>query len=142
MSVTQQIEHVLSTHHAYLREHMGPLSHDLRAARAPRSVLEPWETLADVLEDHLWKEENILFPGALRLESGGGGLGCGFEGPITQMRHEHTLIEDLMGTLRAHLGEAGELGPRLAHLLDDLEAHAHLEDDTLFPAILALGGED
>lgn len=139
MTLAERIDHVLGTHHAFLRAHLDPLDEDLRAANVPASVLGPWSELVAMLEDHLWKEESLLFPAVRRALDGAPGARVGFDGPLAQMAYEHEVIDGIVATLRAALDQAGALGPRLAWVLDDLETHHRFEDEQIFPAIAELG---
>jgi iron-sulfur cluster repair protein YtfE (RIC family) len=129
-------QHILDTHHALLHAELPRLSAALRAAPGP--VRGPWFALAQLLEEHLIKEERILFPIILSLAAGQGSGGCGVSGPIRQMGHEHDQIRALEEELRQNLALAGAEAGALGRLLDDLHLHAEKEDDALFPAAVGL----
>lgn len=131
MRVADRIDHVLETHHAFLHRELDPLTEALEAARVDLKLLTAWRELAELLREHLWKEERILFPAAL-----GGQTPCGLQGPIRQMRYEHEIIDRMVDELRGRLGVAGALADRVQAVLDDLDVHARYEDEELFPAIL------
>lgn len=122
-------QHILDTHHAYLHTNLPKVREALRGA--PASVGVPFLQLFAVLDEHLTKEERILFPHILE-----GGELAWLEAPITQMRAEHQVIEKLMARLREVAGEAGAGREPLLALLDDLAVHARREDEELFPAVL------
>lgn len=138
MHLSNTIDRILDTHHALLHAELPEM--DRAFASCAPALRGPWRVLSTLLAEHLMKEERILFPTIKQLEAGGPGMGCGLAGPIRQMQHEHGLIEDLEGNVRAHAHLAGALQPRLIALLDDLVKHAHLEDTALFPAALELEG--
>lgn len=133
-------QRILDTHHALLHAELPRLRHALR--RAPPALAIPFAQLTVLLEDHLGKEEGILFPRILALAGEGGGAGCGLGGPITQMHAEHGAIRELERAVREAAPLAGEHAPALLALLDDLVIHARTEDEDLFPAALALAGEE
>lgn len=127
---------ILDTHHVFLHREMGPLTTALRSA--PVEIRQHWAELAQVLEDHLMKEEVILFPSIQALARGDLSTAMHVLGPIPQMKVDHAHIHRLEALLRADAARAGEAGPALLVLLDDLADHARKEDEVLFPAALAL----
>jgi regulator of cell morphogenesis and NO signaling len=107
------------------------------AERAPIGLADLLEAMAADLEDHMWKEEERLFP---MMVQGGGGL---IAGPIAQMRAEHadqtghllalehitrghSAPEDACGSWRALMDATRDL-------MDELIAHMWLENAVLFP---------
>lgn len=138
------IDHILSRYHDRHREQLPEL---IRLARrvesvhgdredCPRGLADHLEAMADALETHMQKEEQVLFP-MLRRD-----LGQMAQGPIQVMRQEHdhhgaelarlealtqgiTLPRGACNTWRAlYLG--------LQTLREDLMAHIHLENNVLF----------
>ena len=143
--LTALAEHILGTHHALLHRELPRL--DAALSAAPRSLRAPFGHLKSLLDDHLMKEERILFPAIFALCGGEGAHGCGLFGPIQQMQHEHEQIRLLETALREAARDAGPLEADLLALLDDLNVHAETEDTLLFPAAVALeraalGGDD
>lgn len=137
VAVAALAQRVLDTHHALLHRELPALADALRVA--PEAVRAPYTALRRLLDDHLWKEEQILFPAIFATCAGAGPGGCGLMGPIRQMGAEHVEIARLEALLRAAAPAAGAAADRLIALLDDLAAHARTEDEALFPAALALG---
>ncbi len=127
---------ILDSHHALLRRELPRLAEAL--AGAPPRLRVPFQHLRRVMDDHMAKEENILFPAILALARGEAAGGCGVGGPIAQMMAEHDEIRTLEEALRSASREAGPLEPSLLALLDDLGVHAAKEDELLFPAALEL----
>jgi|tagenome__1003787_1003787.scaffolds.fasta_scaffold20891204_2 regulator of cell morphogenesis and NO signaling len=138
------IDHIFARYHESHRRELPELVRLARkvekvhAARAdvPRGLAGLLERMSRELEQHMAKEELILFPAMKR-----GGLPL--DAPIACMRHEH----DDHG---AHLGELERLTDGvtlpagacrtwqalyagLAKLQDDLMEHIHLENNVLFP---------
>lgn len=144
------VEHILTVHHAFLRRELPRLSEMLDKVVEAHGANHP--SLADVrttytalraeLEQHMFKEEQILFPAIV--EPGGGSPCFGtFDGPIGVMEHEHANAgralerlreltggyeppEDACNTYRAMLDG-------LAELERDLHRHIHEENNVLFP---------
>lgn len=136
MDIRALTQHILDTHHAYLREHLPRIDRGLEEMGAPEPLLRVYQELYNVMLSHMMKEEQILFPGIFSMLDGGHGPHCGFEGPINQMRYEHDRIRDLEAKLRELAPQAGPFEADLIALLDDLAVHAGKEDDQLFPAVL------
>lgn len=148
------IDHILSTHHVYLRRELPRLSeltHKVVRAHAARhgelhECSAIYEAMRNELENHMLKEEQILFPAIRELENGeasDGTSGAFIEGPIAVMEREHesagqalrrmrqltndfTPPEDACNTWRAWLDGMGELER-------DLHQHIHKENNILFP---------
>lgn len=143
------IDHILSRYHDTHREELGWLigladrvemvhgDHD----EAPLGLTEALIALRDDLESHMAKEETVLFPAILQ---GGGAM---LAGPIRIMRAEHQdtaellrRIEHVTHGLTLPVGACGSwtaLYTGLRKLCDDVVAHIHLEEEVLFPRVLA-----
>jgi regulator of cell morphogenesis and NO signaling len=148
------IDHIVSTHHAYLGSELPRLSAMTEKVAMVHGRNHP-ELLAcrDVfagfraeLESHMGKEENVLFPMIKVLESASSlpESHCGtVQNPIRMMEHEH----DDAGRALAKLRELtdGFAPPEdacntyracfdgLAELEADLHQHIHKENNILFP---------
>ncbi len=158
-SMTSLVDHIVTTHHAYLREEFPRLTkmtervaqvHGERHSELPE-VRDVFAALRNELEMHMQKEEQILFPLIKQLDSGvaGGAAGhCGtIANPINMMEQEHDSAGDALGTLRELTG--GFAVPddacntyrvmldSLAKLEVDLHLHIHKENNILFPKALA-----
>jgi len=139
------IDHILSRYHEIHRADLAslvPLAERVEQVHAddpevPQGLARALSTLASEMEDHMAKEERILFPA---MRAGGG---PGIEHPIAVMRADHDdhaesielirkLTKDL--TLPDHAcGSWRSLYGGTATLLDDLAAHIAMENDVLFP---------
>lgn len=140
----QLIAHLLQRYHQVHREQLPEL---IRLARrvetvhgdkdeCPRGLADQLTLMLQALEEHMQKEELILFPALLR----GDGAAMGM--PLRVMRHEHdqhgselermealsngiTLPDHACNTWRAlYLG--------LSQFREDLMQHIHLENNVLF----------
>jgi regulator of cell morphogenesis and NO signaling len=144
------IDHILSTHHVYLKRELPRLRVMLGKVLAAHGDHHPdslvplsriFDGLRDELESHMAKEEMILFP-AIR-----NGFGM-VSGPIRVLEHEHdsagralaamrrvtagyALPQDACNTYRA-------LFSGLQEMETDLHRHIHLENNVLFPRAMAV----
>lgn len=144
------IEHILTAYHAPLREELPRLEamtrrvHERHGDKDPQrfaELLSVYLGLKAELDEHMAKEEQILFPMIQR------GQGAAADGPISVMLHEH----DVASTALARLNELtnGYVVPAeacntwralwfgLAALEESLHQHIHLENNILFPRALA-----
>jgi len=139
------IDHILARYHETHRRELPELLRLARkvekvhAARAdvPRGLAELLGRVALELEQHMAKEELILFPAMKRQPA----LPLG--APIACMRHEHDdhgehlrAIEALTNGITLPAGACRTwqaLYAGLAKLQDDLMEHIHLENNVLFP---------
>jgi regulator of cell morphogenesis and NO signaling len=142
------IEHVLTRYHASHREELPRLhAHALKVEsvhvekpHAPHGLAEHLANMAEMLEEHMQKEEQVLFPmilagrghlasmpvQALELEHVDHAKGLA---RLRELAHDFVAPADACGTWRAlYLG--------LASLERDLMEHIHLENNVLFPRAL------
>jgi regulator of cell morphogenesis and NO signaling len=144
------IEHILTAFHAPLAEELPRLeamAHKVLEVHRDKDperlgeVLSVYLALEAELQQHMMKEERILFPMVLH------GQGAMAGGPITVMRHEHDEAAAALRRLR-ELTNGYEapaeacntwraLWAGLAALEESLHRHIHLENNVLFPRVLA-----
>jgi len=139
------IDHILTRYHEMHRADFAALMllaervehvHE-GDAEAPVGLAQALATLAHEMEDHMTKEERILFPA---MRDGGG---AGIEHPIAVMRADHddhaeniALIRQLTHDLTPPEHACGSwrsLYSGTLTLFDDIAAHIALENDVLFP---------
>jgi regulator of cell morphogenesis and NO signaling len=156
-SLTELCDHIVATHHAWLKEELPRLAAMARKVRDVHGSNHPWmieaaqvyEALARELEQHMFKEENILFPFVRTLDQSPGARGPfgSVANPIAMMEHEH----DDAGQALARLRELSDgytppegacntfraLLDGLAELEADLHVHIHKENNILFPRAVA-----
>jgi regulator of cell morphogenesis and NO signaling len=150
--------HIVDRHHAYLREELPSLRElVVKVARAHgaahpelHEVQAVFAAAADELQQHMVKEETILFPVCVALERGvdspfpAGSV----EGPIDVMEHEHDAVAAALARLRkltdgyepptgACTSYRAMLG-RLATLEKDTHRHVHEENNILVPRTMEL----
>ncbi len=139
------IDHIVSRYHETHRRELPEL---VRLARkveavhaghpeAPRGLADMLEAIRAELEEHMQKEETVLFPLMRQRYDSGAEL------PIAQMRHDHNLHGELLRRLEAFAQgfalpegacrswEALYVGTD--KLVDDVMEHIHLENNVLFP---------
>jgi regulator of cell morphogenesis and NO signaling len=157
--LTPLCNHIVNTHHEYLREALPRIAHlteKVRRAHGHRhpelfEVCDVFRDLSAELSFHMMKEERILFPLVKALEHGDlpDQIHCGSVGnPIRVMEHEHDHAGRALEKLRALTN--GFLPPAdacstfivmldaLAELETDLHLHVHLENNILFPRAVEL----
>lgn len=156
------IGHILETHHSYIRRTAPSLRAwsakvaTVHGARHPETaeIARTVESLCIELEQHMFKEERILFPAitslALAMREGNGALYPAFgsiANPIAMMEQEHRDAGAGMETIRRLSGDFAlpedacatftALYRELEAFEADLHLHIHLENNILFPNALA-----
>jgi regulator of cell morphogenesis and NO signaling len=157
-TLTELIKYILEKHHIFTKDEIHNLSPLMTKVvnRHGENHLELFElerlfiNLCQDLTDHLWKEENVLFPFITKLESGNTPLSCfgTVQNPIRMMLMEHDTAGDILRKMReiSHdyaLPEGAcpsytALFNRLEALEKDLHQHIHLENNLLFPKAIEL----
>lgn len=165
-SLNRLIQHIVRTHHGYVRRELPRLSElankiaGKHANRAPelRRVNELLNALRGEMFAHLQKEEQILFPFIARMEEGTAGFAApacssfrSVAQPVKVMMREHDSAEGLVAEMRRLTG--GFVPPAwacttfigfyggLKQFESDLRQHVHVENDILFPRAIALESE-
>jgi regulator of cell morphogenesis and NO signaling len=138
------IHHIISTHHEFLRTEapklrrmIGELPDTLEARRCQQNL----EVLLSDIDQHLLKEERILFPTIEEIEMSviegreARIMACGVTGPINQMVYEHEQVKELLRALDQDCPKIGreDLTLAVAALKDDLLEHIRVEEEELFP---------
>ena len=157
-SLAEAVDHLLETHHKYLKEALPRLAALIEKVVAAHGENHPelnqvqdlFGQLRADLEPHLMKEEQVLFPIIKVLESTAGqaDFHCGSVlNPIRVMQAEHDRATTLFEKIRAITGnfkvpEDGCNSYRLLYTgLDELETdtllHIKKENEILFPQVLA-----
>lgn len=160
------IEHIQSTHHKYTKEEiarLGPLFEKVCSVHSKKhpellEVREIFQNLAQELSAHMMKEEMILFPHVVRMESAvtrketatRAPFGS-VQNPIQMMEHEHDSAGNALRGMRQRTN--GYTAPAdscvtyqtlyraLAIFEADLHQHIHLENNILFPRAVAVEKE-
>jgi len=166
-SVDRLIDHIVATHHAYVLSaiptiggYLKKLS-DVHGERHPEllQVAAYFDQIGADLEQHLVKEEQVLFP-YLRDLAENAEQTCGamlnpfgtVANPIRMMEREHHEVAEGLCLIR--LLTHGYAAPadgcttyavcmqELERFEQDLHRHVHLENNVLFPKALELEGQD
>jgi regulator of cell morphogenesis and NO signaling len=160
MGPAELTDHIVATHHRYLWDELPrleALAGKVAGAHLPRhpelgEVQVLVTELRTDLEQHMAKEERILFPAVTHLARTGAAPGDGWATlarPISVMLIEHDRAGDLLARLRSVTG--GFRAPSdacasyrafyegLAAVEADTHLHVHKENNVLFPAVLCLG---
>ncbi len=144
LSSSDLIAHILQRYHHVHRRQLNDLNE--MAARVesvhsdhpecPHGLSKHLQTMQQELEQHMYKEENILFP---MLEQG---MGAMARGPITVMRHDHDehavsigRLSELCHQLSLPEGACNtwtKLYALIAELIEDLHTHISIENNLLF----------
>ena len=153
-SLSEAVDHLLQTHHTFLKEALPRLASLLdkvvnaHVERHPElnTVQELFGKLRADLELHLTKEEQELFPMIKQLGSSDGNAKLPLQNPIRAIQAENqqvlTLFERIRATTRNfQVPEDGCESYRLLFTgLDELEIdtllHFQKENDILFPQVL------
>lgn len=160
MSLTQLADHIVATHHAFVKEELPRLveladrvaaKHGERDPRV-REVAGLVRDLTEEMFSHMHKEEMVLFPAVRRIEAGERSnlSAAALAAPIRQMEAEHQAAGDCLARLRV-LTEGFRAAPEdcnshrallagLAEFESDLHRHVHKENNILFPRALAAAG--
>lgn len=139
-AVPSAIREVLDTHHDLTHREVARLQRALPAGGASRQVQIQWRRLAQLLEHHLMREEVQVFPGIEALIEGVDPPIGALRAAVQQLIAEHRQIDAIDDALRPLLPEAGAEAAAVEALLDDLRAHAALEEEHIFPALNTLQG--
>ncbi len=156
-SMTQLADHIESTHHAYLRRELPRLAVLIEKVvrahgqRRPEflSLRHMFEGFCAEINQHMMKEERILFPMIRMLEMPGctrlATAHCGgIDNPIRMMEHEHDSAGRALADMRRLCCDYvpppeacntwRALYAGLADLESDMHQHVHKENNILFPA--------
>lgn len=156
-SLSELITHIEQSHHVFTREaliHIRALFNapELVSVGNAAEIRVCFEELEADLMPHLMKEERVLFPYIVALESNSGqpSTSCfgSIANPIRMMGMEHRAVQNLLGQLReltANYHPLSEDSATVSALYATLEAldrdlveHIRLEGDVLFPQALEL----
>ncbi len=158
MTETQLVNHIVTTHHYYVKNAMPMITGHLDKVAAKHGdsfpemvrVRELFSVIHQEMDLHMKKEEAILFPRILEMGKAGGDgnefPAAYLSGPIAMMEHEHENAGDMMFEIRnlthnysVPTGACTTFRVCLSELRefeDDLHQHVHLENNILFPKAL------
>jgi regulator of cell morphogenesis and NO signaling len=164
ISLKELIDHIINTHHAFLKEELPRLkslrekvyqAHQQRHGQMLENLGLSFQKLRTDIEMHLAKEEQILFPAIEQIENHvkqgapKPEIHCGsITNPISQMEYEHEVAGSLLAEIQkitsgynppADACESFKaLYDGLRKLEDNLHEHIHKENNILFPKAVKL----
>lgn len=150
------VDYILYAHHSYVRENI-PLLREFTAKLArvhghanPElvEIKSVFDALSVELEEHMVKEEEVLFPFIKQEPKQAGQPAFGsIENPVRMMEDEHERAGAAMAEIRRlsdnysppdHACTTYRVTyAKLEEFEDDLHKHVHLENNILFPKALA-----
>jgi len=161
LSLTELVEYIESTHHAYTKKELAQIFTYLQKVSSKHGerhtelfrIFECFAQLKEEMEMHMRKEELILFPRIEELEAAveqSDVCGCdtNIQAPISVMEDEHEHAGKLMEQIRLYSNnytppEDACTTYRLSFAAlqafeKDLHQHVHLENNILFPKAIEL----
>lgn len=167
MPLDELIDHIIEVHHGYVAENIPLLLEftqkiaEVHGETNPelKNIFELFYGVAGELQQHMMKEERILFPYLkcmVNPEKYQNAAGCGHfasvQHPINMMEHEHESAGEALRqiralsdnfTLPAHACNTYRVTfEKLQEFEDDLHRHIHLENNILFPKAIAMEHEE
>ena len=154
LSMEELVDHIVSTHHAYLGEELprvGGMVEKVASVHGEShaellELRDVYRAFAEELREHAQKEEQILFPAIREIERSEGAARFPFgsiSNPIGAMEHEHDSAGGALKRMReltdGFTPPAEACNTWLAMLEglrdieDDLHWHVHKENNVLFP---------
>jgi len=156
MALDELIDYIYDKHHNYIYEH-GPMTAEFinKVARVhgenhPETIeiAKLFNGLLAELQQHMMKEEQILFPAIKRMLTETDSIGSFINGPISVMQMEHDNAGEILKKMNALSGgyKLPDDGCNTFHaaysnlkeLEEDIHLHIHLENNILFPKAIAL----
>jgi regulator of cell morphogenesis and NO signaling len=162
-TLVQLVEHIVGTHHVYVKQELPRLQQLLKKVVAVHGGVHPelariqqvFQGLSAELSSHMMKEEHILFPYIVALEnavSNGRPKPLPAFGTVSNPVHMMELEHDSAGgALKEISALSSNYGPpegacfsyrtlyaALKEFETDLHQHIHLENNILFPRAIAL----
>jgi regulator of cell morphogenesis and NO signaling len=158
MTAAQLVNHIVTTHHYFVKNVMPVIAAHLEKVSLKHGssfpyilrVKELFGIVQKEMDEHMKKEEIILFPRIVEVEKNVGGedrYPAGYiSDPIAMLEQEHENAGDVLFEIR-NLTNRYAVPPgacttfriclsELKEFEDDLHAHVHLENNILFPKAL------
>ena len=158
ITLSQLCDYIVATHHAYVRQSSGQIFLYLQkiatkhGERHPElmDILALFTELKEEMTEHMFKEENILFPRIKELEKHNAEnsplalpTSSYIEAPIAVMEHEHDNAGSLLEQIRYKTNDYTSPADActtyrvafasLQAFEADLHQHVHMENNILFP---------
>jgi len=148
------IEHILDTHHRYLKRELPGLENHLETVISVHGDGHPelhelgrlFSGLKGEIEGHLDREEKETFPAVRNISEGDGSAMAAILGQMEALEREHDTVGDALKNMRGGLTSGYRLPADacptytavykgLGQLEADVHRHVHLENNVLFPAL-------
>jgi regulator of cell morphogenesis and NO signaling len=165
LSLTALTDYIVSTHHDYTKKELPQILAYLQKITSKHGERHPellritdcFTSLKEELEDHMRKEELILFPRIKELENAdrqyANSISLNYlKAPVAVMEHEHehagNLLEEIQKYSNNYTPPADACTTyrlsfaALKSFELDLHRHIHLENNILFPKAIALFRND
>jgi regulator of cell morphogenesis and NO signaling len=161
--LAELVEHIVSTHHVYVKQELPRLQQLLRKVVSVHGAAHPelgsiqqlFQAMSAELSSHMMKEEHILFPYIVALEnavSNGGPKPRPAFGTVSNPVHMMELEHDSAGAALKEIKTLSSnyeppegacfsyrtLYTALKEFESDLHQHIHLENNMLFPRAIAM----
>jgi len=163
-SISELVDHIMATHHVFMKRELPRIdgllakvtaAHGEQHGRMLGELAATFQGLRDEIEQHLFKEEQILFPMIVATDAFMSGRGerpvshCGTVlTPIRQMEFEHQNAGQALARMRELTDNyrlPDDACPTFATVYEaldamekDLHEHIHLENNILFPSAAEL----
>jgi len=163
MPAGELIDHILNKHHAFVKSSTPVMQAHLEKVLAKhgadhpelQKILELFMRVKTEMDQHMFKEEYVLFPRIRTLEAmllqkdaQGGSEKLWVEAPIQVMEEEHALAGSILHEIKLETNyyQAPENActtyrlcyDELKQFEHDLHQHVHLENNILFPMALSM----
>ena len=162
MSLAQLVDYIVLTHHKYVKEVMPQIFAYLQKVTSKHSdrhpellkVFKEFTVLKEEMEEHMHKEETILFPRIKAVEKNGAEKielnvnNTYLQAPVSMMEEEHEQAGRLLEEIReltsnytppADACTTYRLSFAALQAFElDLHQHVHLENNILFPKAIEL----
>jgi regulator of cell morphogenesis and NO signaling len=164
LSLSQLSDYIVMTHHSYVKKEMPQILSYLQKVASKHGECHPemWKVFAlfvavkEELEQHMQKEEEVLFPRIQEMEK--------WVNEGTEIRINHTYLKAPINMMEQEHDHAGEMLAEINKLTNnynpptdacttyklsfaalqafemDLHQHVHLENNILFPKAMQLFG--
>jgi len=154
MTLAELVDHVIDTHHVYLYDAFPHIHQLLNKVTNKHGNVHPelfelqkiYHTFRLELEQHMQKEEGILFPAIQSLEKNTGTIFAWLQSPIAVMLSEHEQAGEALRMMRKITNDYQlpkdacksylVLFRDLQQLEKDLHLHIHKENNILFPKVV------
>ena len=161
MTVTELVHYILEVHHSYVKENLITIKKHLDKLALNYAKIHPeivkvkafFDLLKEDFEHHLMREEEIIFPQIIELDSRGKRSRkqpslSRLHHPFHVMEHEHERAGEIIDEIKSHCNNFTPpenacttyklVMAELKCFEQDLMQHAYVEDVLLFPRVIEM----